>query len=105
MFPTDPRQMQQLLRQMGVKSKMLNAKRVIIECGDSNIVIENPKVMEMDVKGEKNYNISGSIKEESAINEEDVKLIMEQTGASREQAIKALKEKGDVASAIVALKE
>lgn len=104
MFPTDPRQMQQMLRQMGIKSRMLSAKKVIIECDGSNIVVENPQVMEMEIKGEKNYNISGAVHEEPTISEEDIQLVMDGASASREQAIKALKEKGDVASAIIALK-
>ncbi len=90
---------------MGIKSRMVEAKRVVIECGDTNLIIENPQVMEMDVKGEKNYSISGKVKEESALNEEDIKLIIDGTGVSREDAINALKKEGDVASAIVALKE
>ncbi len=105
MFPTDPRQMQQLLRQMGIKSKMVDAKRVVIECEGSNIIITNPKVMEMNVKGELNYNISGDVSEEASVNEEDIALIMEKTGATREKALQALKENGDVASAIVALSD
>ncbi len=104
MFPTDPRQMQQMLKQMGIKSRMVDAKRVIIECGDSNIIVENPQIMEMNVKGEMNYNISGTAHEESAINEEDITLVMEGAKVSRENAIKALKKEGDAASAIVALK-
>ena len=104
MFPTDPRQMQQLMRQMGIKSRMLDAKKVIIDCGETSIIIEPAQVMEMDVKGEKNYNISGKAREEAAISEEDISLIMDGAGASREDAISALKEKGDVASAIIYLK-
>ncbi len=106
MFPTDPRQMQQLLRQMGIKSKTLNAKKVIIELeGDTKLVIDKPQVIEMDVRGEKTYSITGNPHEEEVINEEDVELIMNSVeGVSREDAIKALKEKGDVASAILHLK-
>jgi len=105
MFPTDPRQMQQMLRQMGIKSRTVEATRVIIECGSSNIIIENPQIMEMEIKGEKNYNISGRAHEESAISEEDISLVMEGAGVPRDKAVEALKKEGDVASAIVSLKE
>lgn len=106
MFPGNPRQMQQMLKQMGIKSREINANKVTIECEDgTNIIIEKPNITEMDMKGEKNYTISGKVKEETAISEEDVKLVMESTNVEREVAIKALKEHGDVASAIVELQE
>ncbi len=105
MLPTNPRQMQQLLRQMGIKSRMLDAKRVVIELEGEKLIIDNPQVMEMDMKGEKTYSITGTPRVEESINEEDVELIMSSVeGVSREDAIKALKEKGDVASAILHLK-
>lgn len=105
MLPMDPRQMQAIMRQMGVKSRIVDAKRVVIECGDTSIVIDNPQVVEMEVKGEKSYNVTGKVREETVLNEEDIRLVMESTGATREEAIAALKKEGDVASAIVFLKE
>ncbi len=106
MFPGNPRQMQQMLKQMGIKSREIDANKVIIEGKDgTNIIIEQPSITEMDMKGEKNFTIAGKVREETAINEEDVSLIMEATNVKREEAIKALKEEGDVASAIVKLKE
>ncbi len=105
MFPGNPRQMQQMLKQMGIKSREIDANKVIIECKDgTNIIIEKPNITEMDMKGEKNYTISGIVKEESAINEEDINLVMEATNVRREEAIEALKKEGDVASAIVKIK-
>ncbi len=104
MFPGNPRQMQQMLKQMGIKSRDIDANKVTIECKDGkNIIIENPSITEMDVKGEKNYTVTGKIREETPMNEEDVKLIMESVKVERDVAIKALKEHGDVASAIVEL--
>lgn len=104
MFPGNPRQMQQMLKQMGIKSREIDATKVTIECKDgTNIIIETPSITEMDMKGEKNWTISGKMRIEEAINEEDVILIMESTNVKREEAIKALKEEGDVASAIVKL--
>lgn len=106
MFPGNPRQMQQMLKQMGIKSREIDANKVIIECKDgTNLIIENPNITEMDMKGEKNFTISGNVKEETAISEEDVNLVMESANVEKEVAIKALKEHGDVASAIVELQE
>ncbi|MCX8206021.1 MAG: nascent polypeptide-associated complex protein [Candidatus Micrarchaeota archaeon] len=105
MFPTDPRQMQALMRQLGIKVKPVEAKRVVIECEGSSIIIDSPKGMEMsDAKGVPTYTISGKVREELPLSEEDIQLVMEGTGATREQAIEALKKHGDVASAIVAIK-
>jgi nascent polypeptide-associated complex subunit alpha len=106
MLPGNPRQMQQMLRQMGIKSREIDANKVTIECKDgTNIIIEQPNITEMDMKGEKNYTIAGKIREETALSEEDIELVMESTKVGREEAIKALKEHGDVASAIVKLQE
>jgi nascent polypeptide-associated complex subunit alpha len=63
----------------------------------------------MDAQGQKTYQISGrpkilDIKDE--INEEDIDLIVEQTGKTIDEAKKALKEtKGDIAEAIIKLTE
>ncbi len=104
MFPGNPKQMQQMLKQMGIKSREIDANKVIIECKDgTNIIIEQPSITEMDMKGEKNFTIAGKVREETAISEEDVRLIMESANVERDVAIKALKEEGDVASAIVKL--
>jgi nascent polypeptide-associated complex subunit alpha len=106
MFPGNPRQMQQMLKQMGIKSREIDANKVTIECKDgTNIIIDNPNITEMDMKGDKNFTIAGSVREETAISEEDVKLVMESAKVERNVAIKALKEHGDVASAIVELQE
>ena len=37
----DPRQMKRMMKQMGIDSKDIDAKRVIIETESSNIIIEN----------------------------------------------------------------
>ncbi|MGB9635285.1 MAG: nascent polypeptide-associated complex protein [Candidatus Micrarchaeia archaeon] len=97
--------MQQILKQMGVKSRQLNASRVIIECEGTNIIIENPQILEMEMRGQKNYSISGDVHEEQSLSNEDIELVIKQTGATREEAISALKKEGDVASAIISLKD
>ncbi len=100
----NPKQMEALLRQMGIKTTQLKAKKVIIELDDSNYIIEEPVVIEISAKGKKSFQIEGEVKVEIPIKEEDVKLVMEQTGCSEEEAKKALKEKGDLAEAILYLK-
>ena len=103
----DPRQMKRMMEQMGIKSEEVPAKRVIIEKEDEKIVIENPSVMSISQGGTKSFQISGGTTEVIPnINEEDVKLVAEQTGASMGECEKTLVEcKGDVAEAIMKLKK
>jgi nascent polypeptide-associated complex subunit alpha len=58
------------------------------------------------MQGQKSYQITGNAHTESAISEDDVKMVAEQTGASEENARKALEESnGDIAEAIMKLKK
>ncbi len=100
----DPRKMKQLMKSMGIEMKEVPATEVIIKTQEKRIVITNPQVTEIEQKGLKIYQILGDVKVEEDL-EEDIKLIMEQTGASREEAEKALKETGDLAAAILKLTE
>ena len=102
----DPKQMQQMMRQMGISTKEIPAKRVVIEGDGENIVIEEPQVMEISAQGESSFQVSGKVSREEAISEEDVELVMEKSGASREKAIEALKKSnGDIAEAILSLSQ
>ena len=102
----DPKQMQQMMRQMGISTKEIPAKRVVIEGEGENIVIEEPQVMEISAQGQSSFQVSGKVSREESISEEDVKLVMEKSGASREKAIEALKKsKGDIAEAILSLSQ
>ena len=102
----NPKQMQQLMRQMNIKQENIEAKRVVIETEDGKIIIENPSVVKLEVKGQSSYQIVGEERFEENINEDDVKLVMEQTGVDKEKAIKVLKEvEGKVADAIMKIEE
>jgi len=102
----DAKKMEQMMRQMGIKSRKIEAKRVIIETEEGNYVVSQPEVIEIDMRGQKSLQITGEINFESGIKEEDIKLVMEQTGCSEDDAKKALREaKGDIAEAILLLKK
>jgi len=113
MFPglgkMNPKQMQGMLKQFGIKSEEIEAKKVIIEKRDGkDIEIEEPNVTLMLVQGQKIYSVMGGTEKEKKeeIPEEDIEMVSEQTGASREKAIEALKKsKGDIAGAIFLLKK
>ena len=94
--------MKKLLKEM----KEIPADIVIIE-GEKRIVIENPKVVHISVMGQETFQIIGKPREEEKeqFSEEDVKFVMERTGASEEDVKVALiRSEGDIAKAILALK-
>ena len=99
------------MKRMGVKVRELECNRVVIEQSDREIVIENPQVSVIEVRGERIYQITGHEievpkEEETTIefSEEDVKLVAEQAGATLDEARRALEEVGgDLAQAIILL--
>lgn len=110
MFPGmggfDPKKMQGLMKQMGIKQEELEAQRVIIECSDKKIVFDNPGVVKIAMQGNESWQITGEAREEPlGISENDIKLVAEKTGKSVKEAKKALEETGDIAEAIMKLSE
>ena len=112
MFPgINPRQMKQAMKRMGVKQQEVDALKVVIECVDKKIIIENPSVMKVNMMGQESYQISGEEHEESLettpdISEDDVKTVVEQTGVSEDKARETILEhNGDLAEAILSLKK
>jgi nascent polypeptide-associated complex subunit alpha len=111
MFPggVNPRQMQQMMKRMGIQQQDIDASEVIIRCSDKEIHILNPSVAAVNMMGQKSYQISGTEKimplvKELSINEDDLKTVMEQTGCSEDQALVAIKKhNGDLAEAILEL--
>jgi nascent polypeptide-associated complex subunit alpha len=103
----NPKQMSQMMRQMGIKTDEIKAVRVVIEKEDGKLIIDNPSVTQIDMQGQKSYQISGTVREEAASpSEDDIKLVMESAGCSKEEAEAALKEaNGDIAQAILKLKK
>lgn len=97
------------MRQLGMKSKELEGvEEVVIRLRDKDLVIPGAQVTVVELGGQRTYQIIGSVEErprEFEPPEEDIKLVMEQTGADRERAIRALKEAGgNLAEAIIKLK-
>ncbi|MBS3098363.1 nascent polypeptide-associated complex protein [Candidatus Woesearchaeota archaeon] len=112
MFPgMNPRKMQQMMKKMGIAQVDIPATEVIIKTEDKEIVISNPQVSKVNMMGQQTFQIVGDIEERSIstepeISEDDIKTVMEQADCSEEEAKKAIEEnKGDLAAAILALKE
>ncbi|MEM3406008.1 MAG: nascent polypeptide-associated complex protein [Candidatus Aenigmatarchaeota archaeon] len=98
--------MEKMMAQLGIKSENIDAKRVIIERDEGNIIIENPQITKMVIQGNETFQIVGESKiEKIKFSEDDIKLVMEQTGASREVVEKTLNETNDIAEAILKLKK
>ena len=105
----NPRQMQQMMRKMGIKQEDMDAEEVIIKCSDKIVRISNPSVQKVDMMGQKSYQISGEESIESVgsgtdISDEDIETVTKQANSGREEAKQALeKTGGDIAEAILLL--
>jgi nascent polypeptide-associated complex subunit alpha len=108
MNPKQLKQMQKAMKQMGMDMKdVKGVSEVIIKFKDKELLIINPKVNVTDFMGQQTYQITGKANEkkievELEIPEDDIELVSAQTGASKDEVIKVLKEtQGDLAEAII----
>jgi nascent polypeptide-associated complex subunit alpha len=101
----NPKKIQEAMKKMGINQQEIEAKRVIIEQEDRNIVIENPSIVKINMSGQESFQISGDVREEEQkTSEGDIKLIMEKTGCNEKEARDALeKANGDLTEAIMNL--
>ncbi len=103
------RQMKQMMKQMGIQQQDIPADRVEIYQGNTKLVIDNPQVAKVNMMGQNTWQVIGEARQETLdtkaeINQEDIQTVMEQTGASEEDAKKAIEEAdGDLAEAIMKL--
>jgi len=104
----NPKQIEGMMKKMGISQQNIPAKRVIIELEDENLVIDDPNVIKVNMQGQETYQVVGEAHSESkeSFSEEDIKMVMEKTKASKDQVINFLKENnGDIALAIMELKK
>lgn len=107
----NPRKMQQMMKRMGIQQNDIDAKEVIIRTEDKEIVFTNPSVAKVNMMGQETWQVVGTPEERSLetapeISEEDIKTVVEQTGATEEEAKSALeKNEGDIAQTILELKK
>ncbi|MCD6404134.1 MAG: nascent polypeptide-associated complex protein [Nanoarchaeota archaeon] len=95
--------LRKLMKQM--KTQELKVKEIVMRFDGKEWVFKNPTVMKMELMGQTTFQVLGSYEEKVPIKEEDVKLVMEKTGKSREEVMKALEESKDIAEAILKLSE
>jgi nascent polypeptide-associated complex subunit alpha len=113
--PREAKRMQARMRQI----ELDGVEEVVIRFADKETVIYNPTVVKAFIPGmveSDTFQVVGEgidrprgseapVSKEVTYSDTDVELIMNQTGVSKEEAIKALQEEnGDLAGAIVKLK-
>ncbi|MEE9323312.1 MAG: nascent polypeptide-associated complex protein [Candidatus Aenigmarchaeota archaeon] len=103
----NPRQMERMMKQMGIQSTNIEAEEVIIKTPDKDIVISDPQVSKVKAMGQETFQITGEISErpKEGIGEDDVEMVAEQAGVSKEEAKAMLEETKDIAEAIMRFKK
>ncbi|MBW6517910.1 MAG: nascent polypeptide-associated complex protein [ANME-2 cluster archaeon] len=104
----NPRAMNQMMKQMGIKSdEIADVEQVIIRTANTDIIFDDANVTKVAAPGMTTYQIIGTpheVPRETPIPDEDVALVAEQTGKTIDEAKAALKETGgDLAEAIMKL--
>lgn len=96
------RQMKQAMKKMGIKQNTVDGvTEVIIRTRDKEIIVRNAEVICVEMGGNRSYQISGAEEERilgfgsectSAVffPQEDVELVMSQTGCDMQKAVAAL---------------
>jgi nascent polypeptide-associated complex subunit alpha len=105
----DNRQARRAMERMGINMKEIpEVKEVVIRTATKELHITNASVSEVNAQGSRVFQVMGEVEESEverkAFSEEDVLLVQQQTGASKERAIAALEQsEGEVARAILKL--
>ncbi len=104
------REMRRMLDKMGLDMKpMDNVEEVIIRTDRKELYLIKPQIIEMKGKDNTIFQVVATDIEEKqrevpSFKEEDIILVMQQAGVSKEKAVQALTEtKGDMAQAILNL--
>jgi nascent polypeptide-associated complex subunit alpha len=103
----NPKQMERMMKRMGIQAVEIEAEEVIIKTPEKDIVIKNPQVSRVNAMGQDTFQITGDVeeREKEGFDSEDVETVMSQAGVSEDDAKKALSETHDLAEAILKLKK
>lgn len=108
-FRLNQRDAKRMMDKLGLDMKEVpNVKEVIIRTEGKDILIKKPSVSQVSAQGMQIYQVMGGSIEEQGVakkySEEDVLLVAQQTGVTKEVAEEALEESdGDLARAILKL--
>ena len=93
------------MKQMGMKTESINAKKIVVDLGDEEMVFESPELNKISVKGQDMFQLQGKYtKRSKGPSDEDVELVAEKADVSEDEARKALEENDDLTEAIMSLK-
>ena len=109
-----PRDTKRLMKRMGLSmDAMRDVQQVVFKTSVKEIIVEEPEVAMLNLKGQKVFQVTGgkiteralaAEEKKLAVPEEDIRLVADQTGKSVEEARQALEESGgDLAKAILLL--
>jgi nascent polypeptide-associated complex subunit alpha len=103
----NPKQMEKMAKQLGMKMESIDAEQVIIKLqAGGEIVIDNPQVSKINMMGQDTFQVTGDVTEKDEEGEEDdVEIVSEKAGVSHDEARRVLDETNDIAEAILRLKE
>jgi nascent polypeptide-associated complex subunit alpha len=105
----DNRQARRAMERMGINMKEIeDVQEVVIRTSQKELHIRNPSVSEVNAQGNRIFQVAGDVEEteieKKTFDEEDVLLVQQQAGVTRERAEAALAEAdGEVARAILKL--
>ena len=105
----DNRQARRAMERMGINLKEIpDVEEVVIRTKDKEMHIKNASVSEVNAQGNRVFQVVGDVEEveveKKVFSDEDILLVQQQTGVTRERAAAALEESdGEVARAILRL--
>jgi nascent polypeptide-associated complex subunit alpha len=105
----DNRNTRRMMDRLGINMKEIpNVQEVVIKTPEREMHITNASVSEVVAQGQRVFQVMGEVEEveveKKTFSEEDVLLVQQQTGASREKVVAALEQSdGEVARAILKL--
>lgn len=105
----DNRNARRMMDRMGINLKEISGvEEVVIRAAGKEIHITNASVSEVNAQGNRVFQVSGDVEEveveKKSFSDDDVVLVQQQAGVSKEKALAALEESdGEVARAILKL--
>jgi len=101
----NPKDMEKMMKKLGMKQENIDAEEVVISCKHKKIIVKNPNVVKINMMGQESLQITGDFEEQEVegFTDEDIHIVMEQTGCDREKAKAALESEKDIAAAILSL--
>jgi nascent polypeptide-associated complex subunit alpha len=105
----DNRNARRMMDKLGINMKEIpNVEEVVIKTPDKEMHITNASVSEVNAQGQRMFQVVGEVEEveveRKTFSDEDILLVQQQTGASKERVVAALEETdGEVARAILKL--